>query len=441
MPADVHLHYEFQSISFAADTSAETWVALTSGKVSVAGIDGRFGLALTPLDDGEWSLREIRCIGKFAELLHRREVLLELVNRAAALLKTVNIWAEAAAGGECAQLFINQQLAPSQFSSRVMISFRPDMLSLPMARWNDVWSLVEARLRGDPYFRVQGFSRDDVQRAIQPLKQIFPGDWVRARYRQACLDSADLPMAADLSQDTQGWFPAYHLARSALGAICIDPGWNYLIEIGLSILELQGFEGLPRLKNQLARNPGTQHHLCLAAELFRRGYLLELEPSTGSGGASNDLLVTCGDRKYEIEVKEFASGNPAKKLAQEMKDKCKSLPDRPERPVVFHVVLIEKGKFEKAKEDLFLKVVQGLASDLPHQISAVIVGRRFVDASGGRVKRDVEVQILNPAALVPSNPEDLAALFAKNYEAINYPIFGIGSFFKFATEGAESVSP
>lgn len=440
MPADIHLHYEFQSIRFANDASTNTELALTNGKVSVAGIDGRFGLALAPQDDGEWELRDTRCIGNFAELIHRKEVLQELVNRAAVLLKTINVWAKDAASGDGAQLFMNQQLAPSQFSSQVMISFRPDMLSLPTAQWGAIWPLVEARVRNDPYFRVHGFSSDEMQRAIQVLKQLFPGSWVRKRYRQTCQDGADPKMAADLPQNTEGWFPAYHLARSALGAICIDPGWNYLIEIGLSILELEGFKGLRRLKRQVSKSPGTQHHLCLAAELFRRGHLLALEPSTGSGRASNDLLVTCGDRQYEIEVKEFASANPAGKLAKEIEDKCRKLPDGLETPVVFHAVLIENGKFEKSKEDIFFKAVQELAPNIPRKISAVVAGRRFVDASGGRVKRDTEVWVLNPAALVPSNAEDLATLFAKNYDAIQYPVFGIGSFFNFAAENSESVS-
>jgi len=436
MPADVHLHYEFHSIRFANDSNANTGMAYTSGKVSVAGVDGRFGLALSPMDGGEWKLRDTRCSGDFAELLRCKEVLQELVNRAALLLKTINVWAEEAASGEGAKLFVNQQLAPSQFSGRVMISFRPDMLSLPMAQWDDMWSLIEGRVRNDPYFRVHGFGGDEVQQAIQALKQIFPGSWVRKRYRRQ--DGANPKMASDLPQDSEGWFPASHLARSALGAICIDPGWNYLTEIGLSILELQGFNGLQRLKKQVSRSPGTQHHLCLAAELFRRGHLLALEPSTGSGGASNDLLVRCGDRQYEIEVKEFSSTNPASNLAREIENKCKKLPERLERPVVFHAVLLEKGKFEKSKEDLFFEAVRELAPNMSRKISAVVAGRRFVDASGGRVKRDAEVRILNPDAFVPSNTEDLAALFAKNYDSVQYPVFGIGSFFNFTTE--ESVS-
>ena len=59
-------------------------------------------------------------------------------------------------------------------------------------------------------------------------------------------------MGTEFPPDHEFWFPAYHLARTALGAICIDPGWNYLVEIGLSLSELTGFNGLQKLEQQLA---------------------------------------------------------------------------------------------------------------------------------------------------------------------------------------------
>lgn len=209
-----------------------------------------------------------------------------------------------------------------------------------------------------------------------------------------------------------------------------------MVEIGLSIRELHGFAGLQRLTQEIVRNPGTQHHLCLAAELFRRGHLQALEPKTGSGGAKNDLLVKCGGQLYEIEVKEFSSRAPGNKLASEIASKSKHLPMYPERPVVFHAVLIGNGIFSKAKEDIFFQEVKNLARNIPKNISAVVAGRRFVDASGGHVKRDTEIRVLNPAALVPSSEEDLATLFAKNYDAIQYPISWIGDFFYFKTVSA-----
>lgn len=422
--------YQFQSIKFALAACTNESLALTNGRLIVAGTEARFGLALAPKADGQWELKDVRCDEVLSKFLHNTEVLQQLVNKAAVLLKTINMWPEEPGSSNGARLSMNRQLAPSAVADRVIISFRPDMLSLPMAEWDTVWHLIGMRIKSDPYFRVQGFSKDEVEQAITPLKNIFSGPWVGGRYRQKHIKPK---MASTIPQDMEGWFPAYHLARTALGAICIDPGWNYLIEIGLSIRELAKFNGLQRLTQQIARSPGTQHHLCLAAELFRRGYLLALEPKTGSGRSTNDLLVTCGDRQYEIEVKEFASSEPARQLIKEIERKCKNLPERPERPVVFHAVLIDKGNFEKSKEDLFFEAVKELAPNIPSKISAVVAGRRFVDSSGGRVKRDAEIQILNPVAQVPSNAEDLATLFARNYHSVHYPIFGIGSFFHFSS--------
>lgn len=440
MCATIQIHYELESITFAVAMGTNEGLALTDGRLSTVGADGCFGLTLIPTADGEWKLKDFRCSEDIGAFFHVKDMLQTLVNRAASLLKTINVWPAESDSADGARLFLNQQLAPSAFADRVVISFRPDMLSLPMANWDAMWSLIEGRVRGDQYFRVRGFNADEVDDAIAPLKQIFIGPWVRARYKKPGQKAVEPIMAADFPRDSECWFPAYHLARTALGAICIDPGWNYLVEIGLSIRELQGFEGLQRLTRQLVRSPGNQHHLCLAAELFRRGHLLALEPATGSGGFRSDLLATCGDRQYEIEAKEFASSNPGKQLAKEIASKSKSLPKRPARPVVFHAVLIESGIFDKTKEDLFFHAVKELAQHIPPNISAVVAGRRFVDAAGGRVKRDAEVRILNPTALVPSNEEDLVTLFAKNYESIQYPIFGIGSFFYFETRSTEPTS-
>lgn len=428
MSVGVQLHYKFHSIRFAVAQGRREGEALVGGRLSIAGTEGGFRLVLFPTTDGLWELVDKWCDDEVSQHLHSTGVLQQLVEKATTLLTTINVWP--ADGGENSigtGLSLNQQMAPNAFADRVFTSFRPDMLFLPMDEWANAWNLIESRIIGDPHFRVHGFTLDEVKQAIIPLKQIFPAAWVQARYRQKYTKPK---MADDLCQDAEGWFPAYHLARTALGAICIDPGWNYLVEIGLSVRELENFTGLQQLTQQISRSPGTQHHLCLAAELFRRGHLLALEPRTGSGRATNDLLVSCRGRQYEIEVKEFSSINPARQLAKEIMQKCRNLPEHPQNPIVFHTVLIEGGMVDKAKEDSFFNAVKAL--NIPSKISAIVAGRRFVDSAGGRVKRDAELQILNPVALVPSNMDDLATLFAKNYDSVRYPLSGIGSFFRFS---------
>lgn len=297
--------------------------------------------------------------------------------------------------------------------------------------------MIEGRVNGDDYFIVQGFSKNEITVAIDQLKQLFQGDWVRARYRDAIQGSNPPPMAADFPPESDNWFPSYHLARTALGAICIDPGWNYLVEIGLSVQELEGFDGLEKLKRQLVRSPGTQHHLCLAAELYCKGFFVALEPNTGSGNTTNDLLVKIGAIEYHIEVKEFSSNNPGKRLRKQMEEKNRTLPNTPNGPVIFHAVLVENGFFDKDKEERFFREIQELEDSIPPKISAVVAGRRFVDSCGGRIKRDSKICVLNPNALVPSQECDLAELFSQNYNEIKYPIFGIGSFFYFATKSSQ----
>ena len=293
--------------------------------------------------------------------------------------------------------------------------------------WKHHWDFIEQRVKADPFFEVLGFDKETVQRVLPLIKEIFPTDWVRARYKSA----GHSGMADQFEQGPEGWFPAYHLARTAHGAICRDPGWNYLIEIGLALEVLCDFEGVDRLKRQLTKSPGTQHHVCLAADLHERGLLIGLVSPTGVGAASNDLLAGSGENIFQIEVKEFTSQNPAKQLQREITDKVRKLPQRPEQPVVFHVVLSEKGVFEKAKEDQFFDAVSNIQDSLPDKVSAVIAGKRFLDSKGGRIKRDIERVVTNPSAINPIEEEYLREVFKANYGEVAYPIYGIGSFFLF----------
>jgi len=248
-------------------------------------------------------------------------------------------------------------------------------------------------------------------------------------------------MATEISQESDFWFPASHLARTALGAICIDPAWNYLVEIASAIKYLKKFPQLDRLKRQLTKSPGTQHHLCLAAELHRRGYLVGLEPSTGVGAASNDLLVEYAGRRYAIEVKEFVAKDPGASLKKEIIKKVSQLPKNPSQATIFHVVLRERGPLAPNKEDAFSGDIEALQTELDPKISAIVFGRRFVDSAGGRVKRDTLRIVLNPSAVIQAVEEDLSVLFSKNYSDISYPIFGISNFVKTGLDLESAADP
>lgn len=418
----INIHYEFHSFQFIA--TEDGGLVRTSGTLSANGKKGLFGLALAPIADGHWQLKDWKATGDTAILLSDGKVLQALVNKVGKLLNAVNIWPGESTCEGGARLMLNEKLAPTEVGEDVVISFRPNMLSLVASNWKDLWILIEGRLEGDRFFRVHGFSEADTRVAFCHLRQIFPGDWVRAKYKRARGGGGVPLLSANIPQKADSWFPAVVLARTALGAICIDPGWNYLVEIGLSIQELQGYDGLDKLKGQIARSSGSQHHLCLAAELHRRGYLVSLDPTTGSGGATNDIRAKVGDNEYDIEVKEFSSEEPGDRLAREVEDKCGKMPKRPTRPVVFHAVLVERDGFDPAKEKRFFNEVVALRGIIPDKISAIVAGRRFVDSAGGRAKRDAEHIVLNPKALAPSNRADLETLFCRNYESIKYPMYG-----------------
>lgn len=432
MAEDIKIHYVFHSVKFVLANGVE--LALTNGVLESKGLKGPFGLALTPDDEANWQLREVRATEDFSEVLANRTVVEALVEKANQLLMTINMWPFEQSEGGGARLSLNQKLAPPEEIHRLVTSFRMDLLDFPARDWANLWTLIEGRIEGDRFFMVQGFSKDEIKIAVEQLKGLFHADWVIARFRDELGAKDEIEFAAELPTYSESRYPAQLLARTALGAICVDPGWNYLIELGLSIHELQGFAQIEELKGQVVRSSGTQHHLCLAAELYRRGLLKSLEPLTGSGSSKSDLLTSVGENQYAIEVKERSSRNPLRQLKKQLAKKARQLAEHSRMATVFHVVLIEDGEFDKSLEDGFFGSLQELAFDMPNKISAVVAGRRFVDASGGRVKRDAEYRILNQNALVPSDEEDLKVLFKKNYESFEYPISPIGSYFGFSKE-------
>jgi hypothetical protein len=422
------IHYEIKALRFGRHGKDGLSVAIVRGDATVNGVVSRFELILTPIADGQWRYVNLGWLTSSPPppILGEQQFIQALVNSTARLLDTINMWPSEQTGGG-ARLCLNERVITEDVRDRVLVSFRSNILSVPSASWQLLWDHIERRADADPFFEVLGFDRATVQRVLPSIREIFPNDWTRARYTAA----GHSGMADQFEPGTEGWFPAYHLARTAHGAICRDPGWNYLIEIGLALEALQEFDGADRLKRQLAKNPGTQHHVCLAADLHERGVLKGLEPPTGVGAASNDLLVELGGRSFQVEVKEFTSRKPAKRLQREIADKVGKLPRRPEQPIVFHVVLSENGMFDKEREDGFLDAITELQGRLPDKISAVVAGKRFVDSKGGRIKRDIGRVVTNATAITPIDEQDLRVVFETNYSDAEYPFYGIGSFFVF----------
>ncbi len=422
------MHYEINGIRFDSYGPNNTSVAVARGNVRLNGLISKFELVVAPVDDGQWCIVNLGWQNADFQHIHlnKDEIIKALVNRTARLLDTINMWPREQTG-KGARLCVNERVIQENIKNSVLISFRANILNVPSANWQHLWGHIERRVKDDPFFKVLGFDTATVERVLPLIKDIFPSDWARARYTKAGLSG----MADKFEQESEGWFPAYHLARTAHGAICRDPGWNYLVEIGLAIEELQGFNGADRLKRQLAKSPGTQHHVCLAADLHKRGFLKGLEPSTGVGAASNDLLLEFNSKQFQVEAKEFSSSKPINRLRKEIADKVKKLPRRPRQPIVFHVVLSDNGVFDKEREDTFLDAISNLHDNLSEKISAIVAGKRFVDSGGGRIKRDIGLIVINTKAIAPIEKQDLQVVFAANYLDIKYPVYGIGSFFSF----------
>ncbi len=422
---ELNIRYEIKGLRFERREPDRLPVAVVRGDATVTCQVFRFELVASPMADGQWKLVSLNWHADRhpPRVLRELEFTRSMLNRTARLLDTVNLWpSENTSTG--ARMCLNERMIPDEAQDRVIVSYRPNVLDVPSANWEYLWDHICRRVDADPYFHVLGFEHSTVGRVLPLLRNIFPNDWVRARYRAAGLSG----MADPLEREDGQWFPAYHLARTAHGVTCRDPAWNYLVEIGLAIEALQGFDGAEKLSRQLSRSPGTQHHFCMAAELHKRGLLEGLEPRTGSGSATCDLLAAGDGQLYQIEVKEFTSQNPIRRLQDALSEKAKKLPRNPELPVVFHVTLSERGAFDKKREDAFFAAVGGLQAHIPDSISAIVAGSRYVDSTGGRVKRDVECVVLNETGNRPAREGDLRTLFGTTNQRANYPLYGIGSF-------------
>ena len=400
------IRFQIRGLRFGRYGENSLWVAIARGDAAIDGVVSRFDLVLEPVVDGQWKLVHLGWDLTAAPpppVLCGEQFLKALMNCSARLLDTVNMWPSKQTT-KGARFCLNERVIPDNVRDKVLVSFRPKILDVPSAAWRHLWDHIERRVAADSFFEVLGFDRAAVERVLPLLREVFPSNWVRAQYARA----GHAGMADQFEpKRAEGWFPAYHLARTAHGAICRDPGWNYLMEIGLALEQLRQFDGAERLKQQLTKHPGTQHHVCLAADLHNRGLLKGIEPPTGTGAASNDLLVMVGESSFQVEVKEFTSRKPAKRLQNEIADKVKKLPSRQKQPVVFHAVLRENGFFEKGREDAFFEAVSNLEGDLPEGISAIVAGKRFIDSRGGRVKRDVERIVVNATAAAPVAEPDL----------------------------------
>ncbi|WP_297018565.1 hypothetical protein [Thalassospira sp.] len=420
--------YHFSSLTFSPYNNDNQWVAELRGIASLNSFFADFTLKVTSTPYQKWQLVALNWspMLEIPSPLRSRQFAQSILNRASRILDPTNMWpTEQLPQGAKSALNIGPIL--DEHSYHTCVSSRHETLSLPTSSWESLWHRIERRAKHDPYFEVLGCSRAELITLLPELKALFNYEWVRAQYKKAGFSN----LSAPLESEDQGFFPAYHLARTALGGICRDPGWVYLAEIGRALITLKNVDGIEILKRGATQQSGVQHHLCFAAELHERGLLHSLEPLSGSGSARCDLIAMCGNHHYQIELKELTSKKPLKRLKAELSEKCRKLPKHPKTPIVFYVVFREVGAEDAQLEQTFFNEIKAIEDMIPPKISAVVAGRRFVDATGGRVKHDTEIIALNKQAITPANPAHLDELFRSNYEVSEMPFFGVTSFFIF----------
>jgi len=424
--------YIFQTLDFVTIGPSATNCALFTGKVFNDKSEYYFREYLSLIENGEWKLEKFDWNKKPNPLLETSDFLGQMVNKAASFLYPINMWAgDQTESG--AKIIMNQKIAPKEDENKVTISFRPNILAIPSFDWENIWEKVENRVKYDDHFKVQGFSQQQILNAFDKLKNIFPATWIKKQYKEQAIQSGiNFELGMDYPPDTSSfWYPAYHIARSSIGSICIDPGLNYLVELGLSLTRLKDFSAFNKLQTALTKSGGNQHCICVADDFHSRGLLNEVEPLIANGPFRNDLNINYKNQSIDIELKAFTSASPAKMLSKEIQKKIKSLPNTFNRPLIFHAILIENGVFEKDREDLFYDSIDLIKNELSDNISAVVGGRVFVDSNGGRLKRDCMKICINETARFQILESDIQEIFKNNYETATFPIFGLGTFFYF----------
>jgi hypothetical protein len=323
-----------------------------------------------------------------------------------------------------AQIRVGHTLMSEEQGRDAFAIFRGDILSVYRLDWSKLWGAIENRLMHDPEFWVSGFTREDAVNAAKVLKDVFPWEWVRRRYREA--QNMVSPVGMWDAMDADRGFPAYLLARTAIACLCKDPGWNYLISLAEGFKYLRDFpKGLPLLR-KIATEAGHLHQANFSGYLLKRGLLAEIEPTTGSGNAKHDLAAFAGNLVIDIEMKALTCANAARQVSREIVEKCRKLPTKPVRPVVFFVLLVESsiGNNHKTMSDQLSSITQEVFEHTTG-VSSVVVGHMFVDSVGGPVKWSFDKFLANEHALHRIDETHLRAVFEPNWQRLTYPLLPI----------------
>lgn len=437
MKNDIIIKYsfEFNNLMFDFSRNHQLPVCVLLGLFKGVQFQSNFRITIIEEGQGEWRLLDFSSQFPIPGVLNiTDQVYKPVLNKAARILDTINTWPSDQGDSGGARIVVNEKKVPDSEIHKVYASFRSRVLYLRINDWQNIWPRILKRVKYDSFFRIQGFSQSNVLKAIRILRKYYKSEWIRSNVRKAISKKGEVGFNSDIPQDYPFWFPVYHFIRTASGAICIDPGWNYLIELGNAIDVLNDFPRFSEIVKEITRKPGIIHQICLTAAIFRKGYLKEIEPSTGSGNATNDISFEINKRIYDIEVKALTSAKPWKVVRKEILDKFKKIPKHPPNPIFFYILIIEEEGFKKEREDQFYSEIEtNLSNSIPDNIGGIIAGKMFIDNSGGFPKRDIGYVLINDASLKDYAEMDLREVLTSNHEIL-YPIFSPNSFFHFSNK-------
>jgi hypothetical protein len=369
-------------------------------------------------EQGAWSVGRLSWLGPVPSAYAAHENVREILKGVARCLRPVWFAAEQSPTGRGAAISAAEAaITPTQLESATVV-VRFALLAVAEPPWDEMWDLIERRARFDPEFMVHGIARADAVLALQRLRHPFPSQWVRGRYAAGSPDNS--PSMAQRF-DPASWFPAYHLARLALGATCKHPGLNVVVALGNAIAAIRDVPGGRRLLDELAGKIGAPWQLLLADYFHARGLLQEVNPSTGSGSDTHDLRVGQTASSLDVEIK-VIGGKPKRRIRDEIAARVRRLPANPGRPVV--LVALMAGSVEssvaRSTGEFFSEVGAECMVGAP-QFSAVVCGTVFVDSGGGLPKWEFPRKLLNPDALRALKESELDAVFAPNWTTVTWP--------------------
>lgn len=407
----MEMQYRFTSVILSPEEQSGTPRIVVNGELSDARHRFPFLMVVEPKEGGNLVIRQFGWQGGIAPAISDKDaVARQLLDNLARCLDPLSVKADE---GERPGALVWRPLQADDAIDALLVTLRPHLSRLPAPAWETLWDRIELKRRGDAAFAVPGFESAQVETAFAELRKVFTPEWLEQRFRESAEGAQEAGMAAPYPHDAgHAWFPAFHLSRLAMGVICRDPALNNLVDLGLALDELQEFAGLEDLRKALAADPRLHHQAVLAAELFGKGWL-----SSCSG--EGELKAIVDDQPYLIRSVEVSLETLAGDLQAALQ------PRESEAPVVLHAVVNESSWY---KPELDLPdALEEL--ELPARVFAVVIGRRFLDAGGGRLKRNAQKIIYNDKGVDMPQDRSVEKLFAPNYESYQEPALNVGSYF------------